>query len=284
VRFNGHGQHLRCVGTGLRLTEGTLFLVVRPAANLGGFRAFFAANAPQQHDYLSGFTVDLGPPATLQFQWLNVEGRGFTGAANLLDRSYPLGTLHVLRVDFSAADRQVRLSVDGRPSGVRPWQSAPLSAEELTVGARYYTNGPGPQQVRGFLAGDVAEVLLFNRVLSGPQAQRVQRYLQAKYASLANELAREAVDCERWNMLNPDKKQKVPYITQQLSKSEGPVIASSDYIRSVSNQVRQYVPGTYTVLGTDGFGRSDTRKNLRRHFEVNSHYVVLATNTPWPCL
>lgn len=92
-----------------------------------------------------------------------------------------------------------------------------------------------------------------------------------------NELTREAVDCERWNMLNPDKKPKVPYITRQLEKAEGPVIASSDYIRSVANQVRQYVPATYTVLGTDGFGRSDTRKNLRRHFEVNSHYVVLAT-------
>jgi len=92
-----------------------------------------------------------------------------------------------------------------------------------------------------------------------------------------NELAREAVDCERWNMLNPDKKARVPYITDQLKDSEGPVISSSDYIRTVSNQVRQYVPATYTVLGTDGFGRSDTRKNLRRHFEVNSHYVVLAT-------
>ena len=92
-----------------------------------------------------------------------------------------------------------------------------------------------------------------------------------------NELAREAVDCERWNMLNPGKKARVPYITQQLEKCEGPVIASSDYIRTVSNQVRQYVPATYTVLGTDGFGRSDTRKNLRRHFEVNSHYVTLAT-------
>jgi len=92
-----------------------------------------------------------------------------------------------------------------------------------------------------------------------------------------NELAREAVDCERWNMLNPTKKARVPYITKQLEKADGPVIASSDYIRSVSNQVRQYVPATYTVLGTDGFGRSDTRKNLRRHFEVNSHYVVLAT-------
>ena len=91
-----------------------------------------------------------------------------------------------------------------------------------------------------------------------------------------NELAREAVDCERWNMLNPGKKPRIPYITKQLEKSEGPVIASSDYIRTVSNQVRQYVPATYTVLGTDGFGRSDTRKNLRRHFEVNSHYVTVA--------
>jgi pyruvate dehydrogenase E1 component len=91
-----------------------------------------------------------------------------------------------------------------------------------------------------------------------------------------NELAREAVDCERWNMLNPGKKARVPYITQQLKDCEGPVIASSDYIRTVSNQVRQYVPATYTVLGTDGFGRSDTRKNLRRHFEVNSHYVTVA--------
>jgi len=91
-----------------------------------------------------------------------------------------------------------------------------------------------------------------------------------------NELAREAVDCERYNMLNPTKKAKVPYISQQLQGCKGPVIASSDYIRSVSNQVRQYVPATYTVLGTDGFGRSDTRKNLRRHFEVNSHYVTVA--------
>ena len=91
-----------------------------------------------------------------------------------------------------------------------------------------------------------------------------------------NELAREAVDCERWNMLNPGKKARIPYITQQLKECEGPVISSSDYIRTVSNQVRQYVPATYTVLGTDGFGRSDTRKNLRRHFEVNSHYVTLA--------
>ncbi len=92
-----------------------------------------------------------------------------------------------------------------------------------------------------------------------------------------NELAREAVDCERWNMLNPGKKARTSYITQQLEKCDGPVIASSDYIRAVSNQVRKYVPANYTILGTDGFGRSDTRKNLRRHFEINRYYVALAT-------
>ncbi len=91
-----------------------------------------------------------------------------------------------------------------------------------------------------------------------------------------NELAREARDCERYNMLNPGKKQRVSYVEQQLTGRYGPVIASSDYVRNVSEQIRQFVPMTYTVLGTDGFGRSDTRRQLRKHFEVNSHYVTLA--------
>jgi pyruvate dehydrogenase E1 component len=91
-----------------------------------------------------------------------------------------------------------------------------------------------------------------------------------------NELAREARDCERYNMLNPGKKQRTSYVEQQLTGRFGPVIASSDYVRNVPEQIRQFVPMTYTVLGTDGFGRSDTRKQLRKHFEVNSNYVTLA--------
>jgi pyruvate dehydrogenase E1 component len=91
-----------------------------------------------------------------------------------------------------------------------------------------------------------------------------------------NELAREARDCERWNMLNPEKKARISYIEQQLQACEGPVISSSDYVRNVAEQIRNFVPSTYTVLGTDGFGRSDTRKQLRKHFEVNSNYVTLA--------
>ncbi len=91
-----------------------------------------------------------------------------------------------------------------------------------------------------------------------------------------NELAREARDCERWNMLNPDKKPRVSYVEQQLKDCDGPVISSSDYVRNVADQIRNFVPTTYTVLGTDGFGRSDTRKQLRKHFEVNSNYVTVA--------
>jgi pyruvate dehydrogenase E1 component len=91
-----------------------------------------------------------------------------------------------------------------------------------------------------------------------------------------NELAREARDCERWNMLHPEKTARISYVEKCLQDRDGPVISASDYVRNVADQIRTFVPKTYKVLGTDGFGRSDTRKNLRRHFEVNSHYVALA--------
>jgi pyruvate dehydrogenase E1 component len=94
-----------------------------------------------------------------------------------------------------------------------------------------------------------------------------------------NELRREALDLTRWNMLHPGKKAKVPYITKCLDAHKGPVIASTDYMRICADQVREFVPASFRVLGTDGFGRSDTRQSLRRFFEVDRNYVVLATLT-----
>ena len=90
-----------------------------------------------------------------------------------------------------------------------------------------------------------------------------------------NELAREAREIERWNRLNPLKKAKVPYVTQQLKDHRGPAIAATDYIQSYAEQIQSWVPMNYTVLGTDGFGRSDTRAQLRKHFEVNRYYIVV---------
>ena len=91
-----------------------------------------------------------------------------------------------------------------------------------------------------------------------------------------NELAREAQEVERWNRLHPLEKERIPYISQLFKGHRGPVIAATDYIQQYAEQVRQWIPATYTVLGTDGFGRSDTRVELRRHFEVNAVNIVVA--------
>jgi len=93
-----------------------------------------------------------------------------------------------------------------------------------------------------------------------------------------NELGREVMDCDRTNMRNPKAKPKVPYITELLSEGfDGPTIAATDYIKAYAEQVRSHVPGDYRVLGTDGFGRSDSRANLRRHFEVDANHVAYAS-------
>jgi pyruvate dehydrogenase E1 component len=92
------------------------------------------------------------------------------------------------------------------------------------------------------------------------------------------ELRRDGLDCERWNLLHPGDKQKVPYATAQLEGHAGPVIASTDYMKLFADQIRPFMPKgrAYKVLGTDGFGRSDFRYKLREHFEVDRKFVVLS--------
>jgi pyruvate dehydrogenase E1 component len=91
-----------------------------------------------------------------------------------------------------------------------------------------------------------------------------------------NELARDAKACDRWNQLHPTKKAHQSYLETQLHGRKGPVIMATDYIRAYSEQIREYIPSRFVSLGTDGFGRSDTRDNLRIFFEVNRYYVVVA--------
>ena len=91
-----------------------------------------------------------------------------------------------------------------------------------------------------------------------------------------NELRRDGMDRDRWNLLHPDQPRQVSYVEALLAKTKGPIVAASDYMRIVADQIRPYVPRAYTVLGTDGFGRSDRRSELRRFFEVDRNYIVLA--------
>jgi len=91
-----------------------------------------------------------------------------------------------------------------------------------------------------------------------------------------NELRKEGLATTRWNLLHPEDTPKVSYVNECLDKTVGPVIASTDYMKSYADQIRDYVPRRYAVLGTDGFGRSDTREKLREFFEVDRHFVALA--------
>jgi pyruvate dehydrogenase E1 component len=91
-----------------------------------------------------------------------------------------------------------------------------------------------------------------------------------------NELRRDGMATERWNLLHPSQTPRKSYVEQCLAGRSGPVVASTDYMRAFAEQIRPYVPGRFVCLGTDGFGRSDYRKALRKFFEVDRHYVAVA--------
>jgi pyruvate dehydrogenase E1 component len=121
---------------------------------------------------------------------------------------------------------------------------------------------------------------------SGPimlQVLRAQQILAERYDVSADvwgvtsyqQLRNDGMSCERWNRLNPEETPRVPYVTQALEGAEGPVISASDYIKATADVVGRFIPNRFVTLGTDGFGMSDTREALRRHFEVDAENVVL---------
>jgi len=127
-----------------------------------------------------------------------------------------------------------------------------------------------------------ARVQLFGSGSILIQAIDAQRILGEKYNVAAdvwsvtsyNELRREALKVDRWNRLHPAEPAKIPYIQQALEGTEGPIVAVSDSIKAVQDQIAQWLPGRYVALGTDGFGRSDDREHLRAHFEVNAASIA----------
>jgi pyruvate dehydrogenase E1 component len=122
---------------------------------------------------------------------------------------------------------------------------------------------------------------------SGPilnEVLRAQEILSHKYGVQADvwsvtsytELRREALAVERWNRLHPADPEKTPYIVQALNGSKGPIIAASDYMKSIPDQLSPWLLNRLVTLGTDGFGRSDNREHLRRHFEVDAESIAAA--------
>jgi pyruvate dehydrogenase E1 component len=140
-------------------------------------------------------------------------------------------------------------------------------------GYRLRTGGKG--KVRSTLLGSgtiLREVLAAADILEKQFKIPVDVYSITSFS----ELRREALDCERWNLLHPSEAPRVPYVQSLLAEQRAPIVAATDYMRTVPDQIRQWVPGSYVTLGTDGFGRSDARAPLRRHFEVDRNFIALA--------
>ncbi len=121
---------------------------------------------------------------------------------------------------------------------------------------------------------------ILNEALSA-QAILAEKYgVQADVWSVTsyNELRREAMAVERWNRLHPTEKQKQPYVVSVLekAKAQGPIIAASDYMKAIPDQLAPWLGTRLVTLGTDGFGRSDNRAHLRRHFEINAESIATA--------
>ena len=150
----------------------------------------------------------------------------------------------------------------------------PGSAEGIIRGMHQIREGTGDGP-RVQLLGSGA---ILREVLAAAELLEQQNSVSADVWSVTSftELRRDGMAVERWNRLHPGDTPHVPYVTQMLAGREGPTVAATDYIRAFADGIREFVPGRYTVLGTDGFGRSDYRVRLRRFFEVDRHHVAVA--------
>ena len=154
----------------------------------------------------------------------------------------------------------------------------PEGAEEGIVKGMYLLKAadPGSKGHKVQLMGSGA---ILREVMAGADLLAENFGIAADIWSVTSftELAREAAAVERWNMLHPEEPPRVPYVTACIAgRGEAPAIASTDYMKLFAEQIRPFVPSTYHVLGTDGFGRSDYRRKLRHHFEVDRHFVAVA--------
>jgi pyruvate dehydrogenase E1 component len=162
---------------------------------------------------------------------------------------------------------------------VQPAEPEGLDVTGLLAGMYRYAEGPAVE------GGKRAQVLASG--VGVPWALRAQELLAADWGVSADvwsvtswtELRREAIEADDWNLLHPAEEPRVPYVTQALQDAEGPVVAVSDWMKAVPDLLAPYIPGGLASLGTDGFGLSDTRPALRRHFKVDAESIVVKTLT-----
>jgi pyruvate dehydrogenase E1 component len=158
-----------------------------------------------------------------------------------------------------------------------PMPAMPAGVEEGVLRGMYLYRGAVQQaKHRAQLFGSgpmIRAVLRAQEILASRFDVAGDVWSVTSYQQLRN----EALEVERWNRLHPGEPQRSPFVTRALANTAGPVIASSDFMKAVPDMVSRWIGRPFVSLGTDGFGRSDTREALRRHFEIDAEHIVVAT-------
>jgi putative heme-binding domain-containing protein len=183
VYFNGQDSWLGAEKYAPEADGVTMFIVAAPFANDGGYQAFASFNREGHNDYVTGVNLDQGPTSSRDFITLNAEGAGFSGIFNLKHGGTPFGPLARMALVSRVGPGGTSLYFDGVAAGRRDRRESKIGLERLTVGARYYNHG-GPPEPTGFLRGEIAEVLIYDRALDESEIAAVDGYLKAKYAGL----------------------------------------------------------------------------------------------------
>jgi putative heme-binding domain-containing protein len=194
LSFDGTNDFLAGSGSNRAESNLTVFLVAAPRSNAGYFRGFFSFNRTGQNDYTSGLNLDLGGLPSGSLAVVNAEGAGGSGQANLLARPHPFPRWHVFTLAVGRGADAVKLFLDGQPQRTRDRAAgSSVRMDDITLGARRYSNSADRPHAQGFFDGHFAEWIVFNRSLSDAERATVEGYLTDKYGALLRGLTEAPV-------------------------------------------------------------------------------------------
>ena len=235
---------MRARGFLLGATAGRTTLAGEGLQHQDGHSQLLATTVPNCRAYDPTYAYELAVIIHDGMRRMHVEGEGIFYYISLMNENYPQPPL-------------------------------PAGAAEGIVRGGYRLRERGKGKLRATLLGSGT---ILREVLAAADLLETRFKVAADVFSITSfsELRREALACERWNLLHPGEAPRVSYVQGLLAGQDSPTVAATDSMRMVPDQIRQWVPGPYVTLGTDGFGRSDARAPLRRHFEVDRNFIALA--------
>lgn len=189
LRFDGKEDCLELTGLRKAFENLTLLIVAAPRSNAGFYRALLSAHEIGKNDYTTGFNVDLSGAGSAQVDRINIEGAGFGGEKNLLKSPLRFGEFHTYEFRCRPGPGGVGMAVDGAAALSRDRGPGKVTLDTLVVGSRIYSNSAEPPFLQGFFDGDIAAILIYDRVLDDAESVKLHEYLRSRFAGLDRALA-----------------------------------------------------------------------------------------------